>query len=412
MILFLAVINFIFCAFCAYRGYRNSSLTFLFWSGNLFFFGIPNLIDSLAISLDYAHQLENYLYIQDQNFDFNFQITKMREMITFVFLFNVLFYLGEKISGSNFKKINITNAGQFEYLLLFLNFIFLGLFMVNYPGEWFVADFYRQTNFMYQLSVLIICICTSVSFNFALNGKKILALLNLVPTILVSFITSERPYLAPALGILFLWMVSLGKNTLVNLFKIIGVGIFAIFLMRFVRFYANKQDFDLLGIIFSRDSATSVLYYIFQTPDYYAGLTNGKALVFLLSTGIIPSFLFDERNFASVDIPSILAFDKFGWTFGTIHPTLYGWFFVDSGWISLIFALFLGVIIGKLNNLTQRYSSRLYSIFVVAISLFIFVGLRGSLQVAYSKAFYVFVIGCLLMFFYNLLLKTYPKRKV
>ena len=91
---------------------------------------------------------------------------------------------------------------------------------------------------------------------------------------------------------------------------------------------------------------------------------------------------------------------------------MYGWFFVDSGWISLIFALFLGVIIGKLNNLTQRYSSRLYSIFVVAISLFIFVGLRGSLQVAYSKAFYVFVIGCLLMFFYNLLLKTYPKRKV
>ena len=412
MILFLAVINFLFCGFCAYRGYIKSSLTFLFWSGNLFFFGIPNLIDSLGISLNYTYQLENYLYLQDSNFDFNFQLTKMKEMIVFVLLFNIFFYIGEKISGNNFRKINISKAGQFEYFLLFFNYIFLILFIFNYSGEWFVADFYRQTNFTYQLSVLIICICTSASFNFALSGKKTFALLNLFPTIFISFIISERPYLAPALGILFLWMVSLGKNTIANLFKIIGVGFFSIFLMRFVRFYANKQEFDLLGIIFSRDSSTSVLYYIFQAPEYYAGLTDGKAVAFLISTGIIPSFLFDSRNFASVDIPSILAFDKFGWTFGTIHPTLYGWFFVDSGWFSIIFALILGFFIGKLNNLTQNYSSRLYSIFVVAISLFIFVGLRGSLQVAYSKAFYVFVIGCLLMFFYNLLLITYPKRKI
>lgn len=412
MILFLAVINFIFCGFCAYRGYRNSSLTFLFWSGNLFFFGIPNLIDSIAISFDYTYQLESYLYLQDQNFDFAFQATKIKEMILFVLFFNILFYIGERLSGSNFKKTIINNVGQFEYSLLYLNFTFLFLFMFNYSGEWFVADFYRQTNFIYQISVLMVCICTSASFNFALNGKKFLALLNLLPTILISFITSERPYLAPALGILFLWMVSLGKNTLPNLFKIIGVGVFAIFLMRFVRFYANQQDFDLLGIIFSRDSSTSVLYYIFQTPEHYAGLTHGNALVFLLSTGIIPDFLLSSRDFTLVDIPSILAFDRFGWTFGTIHPTLYGWFFVDCGWYAILFALILGFFIGKFNNFTQKYSSRLYSIFVVAISLFIFVGLRGSLQVAYSKAFYIFLIGCFLMLFYNLLLKTYPKRKI
>ena len=138
---------------------------------------------------------------------------------------------------------------------------------------------------------------------------------------------------------------------------------------------------------------------------------GGKASLFLLTTGLYPNFILGERNFSLVDIPSILAFDKFGWNFGTIHPTLYGWLFIDLGFSAIFFTFFLGFIISFMENKMKLMNVKLYSFLVVSLSLFIFVSLRGSLQVAYSKSFYIIVFGGIIILIYNLLVKKFPKRK-
>lgn len=405
MILLLSIFNFILCSFHAYKSYNEGKLTFIFWFGSLFFFGFPNIVDSIAVYFGYGSQLENYLYLQDINYDFNFNQTNMILMTIFVLLVNIAFAFGDKVSIVKQKLIADYKytTGQFEKILAILNYVFLAIFLFNYKGSWFEANFYRETNLIYQFSVIVVCICTSISYNYAMNDKKTLAILNLIPSIFISFVTAERPYIAPAFGIIFLWLANSQKNSTYGLIKLIIAGVVSVFIMRYVRISANEQEFDWLGIVISRDSSTSVLYYIFQSPDYYLALTHGKATLFLLLTGIVPSFILGDRNFALVDIPSILAQDKFSWDFGTIHPTLYGWFYIDLGYYAIAIAFLLGFIINNINRVTERYSSRFYPIYVVAFSIFIFTGLRGSLQVAYSKAFYIFAIGIVFIILYKFL---------
>lgn len=407
MVFFISILNLILNIFGSYSSYRRNSILVLFWIGLAFFISIPLFVDSFMILINKAKEWEVFLFLQDENHDFSFEKTNMILMSLYILLFNIFFLIGERFSNIkvNLKEIKIDKI-QFERFLLLLNYIFFFIFLLNFNGEWFVADFNRDVNFYSQISVIFICICTSATYVLGLTGHKFLAILNLLPAALVSFITSERPYLAPVIGVCFLLLIANKKN----LIKPVIFGFIALFLFRGVRAISNDDKASIISMFFSRDSATSVLYYVFQNPNYYSGLTEAKASIFMLSTGLIPTFIWNERNFSLVDIPAILAQDRFGWAFGTIHPSLHGWVYVDLGWFGLVFALILGFALSKLNEISAQYSLRMYSISIVAISMFIFVGLRGSLQVGYSKAFYIFFIGILIFYFYKILIKAFPRK--
>ena len=408
--LFFAIINLILSLYAFILEFKKNSIVILFWGCSIFFVGLPLLIDTIALKLNKENKLEFYLQLQDFNHVYDFNNTDILYMSSFIFIFNLFFFVGTKSITSSKMEFKIPQSHQFEYMMIVFNYISLIVLLINFKGQWFATNFEKESNIFYQITSLLICLFTSASLTLALSGKKKLALINLFPTIFISFVLSERPYLAPAIGVIFIYFVSKGKkiSNLVNLFLI---GLVSIFLMRFVRYIANgDKDFNLFDILFSRDSATSVLYYIFQNADHYYSLTTGKATIFLISTGLVPSFLLGDRNFSIVDIPSILAFDRFGWTFGTIHPTMYGWLFVDLGLFSLLFAFFLGLILSFLNGLFTKLSLRLFSIYLASITIFIFVGMRGSLQVGYSKSIYILIFGLLFYYFYKFLVIKYPKR--
>lgn len=409
MVLFLSFINFLLCVYLGCKRFISGRLTFMYWLGSLFFVGIPLFFDMLVVQFGYGESLEKYLYLKDVNFNINFNNINLIGLSFFILVCNIFFAIGESFF-LNKKNIEKSKYGQFEILLLFFNYIFLLVFLINYPSQWFVADFYRETNFIYSISSLMVVICTSSSFIFLLNNKKLLAFLGLFPCVFLSFLTAERPYLAPVIGIIFLWMANNKKNNIFNLIRLLIMGFLSITIMRLVRLLANNHDINIFDLLLERDSSTSVLYYIFENYIYYQALTGGKATFFLTTTGFYSDFIFGERNFSLVDIPSILAFEKFGWNFGTIHPTLYGWLFVDLGFFAVIFTFFLGFIISFMENKMKFMSVRLYSFLVVSLSLLIFVALRGSLQVAYSKSFYVIVIGGIMILIYNFLAKKFPKR--
>ncbi|WP_180104994.1 hypothetical protein [Acinetobacter sp. YH12108] len=407
--LFFSIINLILSFYAFLLEYRKNSIVILFWGCSIFFVGLPLLIDVVSLKLDKDNELELYLQLQDINHVYDFNNTDMLYMSSFIFLVNLFLFIGTKLVNNSKKEFKIPNNHQFEYMMVIFNYISLIVLLLNFKGQWFATNFEKESNIFYQISSLLICLFTSASLTLALSGKKKIALVNLFPTIFISFVLSERPYLAPAIGVIFIYFASMGKK-ISNLINLLLIGLVSIFLMRFVRYVANgDKGFNLFDILFSRDSATSVLYYIFQNTEYYYSLTTGKATIFLISTGLVPSFLLGVRDFSIVDIPSMLAFDRFGWTFGTIHPTMYGWLFVDLGWLSLLFAFFLGLILSSLNSLFATLSLRLFSIYLASITIFIFVGMRGSLQVGYSKSIYILIFGLIFYYFYKFLVIKYPR---
>lgn len=410
MFLIISFLNLILSFYFGYKRYIGKSINSLYWFGSLFFIGLPLFLDSMMVFLNKGDVLTNFLYDQDINFYIDFNKLELTYLSLFVLFCNLAFMLGELVIVDK-KSENHANCGQFEYILLILNYLFLFIFLFNYPGKWFVADFYRESNFLYQFSALFVMICSSSALIYLMNRKYILGFFSLFPTLFISFVSAERPYLAPFVGVLFIWMATISNDNKKDIFKILLFGFFAVFIMRFVRYLANGQDFSLLQITLERDSSTSVLYYIFENVNIYESLVNGKATLFLILTGIYPEFLLGSRNFSLVDIPAILAQDKFGWSFGTIHPTLYGWLFIDLGWVSIFFMFMFGLILRYMENFLKKKNFRMYSIFLAAASVFIFVALRGSLQVGYSRFFYILIIGLFLVILYNILAKKYPKRK-
>ena len=323
----------------------------------------------MFLMLGYGDIWQSYLNFKDESYTYNFSKVNMELMGIFIFLFFLSFHVGSIICKRKYIEFKKKESIQFENIFLIFNWVFFIGFIFVYPDEFFVPSFNRETNLFYQICVLMIFITTSSSLNFLMNKRFFLFFLNIFPCIAISFITTERPYLAPIIGIIFSWLIMKGNNDYKKIFKITLVGLVSLFIMRIVRMISRDEEIDYLDLLISRDVSTSVLYYIFERPNYFETYTNGKATIFLILTGIYPEFLLGNRDFSKVDIPSILAYERFSWSFGTIHPTIFGWLFMDLAWFSLLFAFFFGFIVSWLNSKTRKLSLQIYSIFIVAFRI-------------------------------------------
>ena len=79
-----------------------------------------------------------------------------------------------------------------------------------------------------------------------------------------------------------------------------------------------------------------------------------------------------------------------GW--GSLHPTLYGWAYIDLGFYGFILAIYLGIFSGILDQVRYKLPVKYNILFIPFIMRFITVLIRGSVQNAYSNIVYILFI--------------------
>jgi hypothetical protein len=149
------------------------------------------------------------------------------------------------------------------------------------------------------------------------------------------------------------------------------------------------------------------LYYCFDDAGLYRQQgTHFSNFNRLLLTGIVPSSL---TGYAPdvYDVTVFLADKQHGKHWGTLHPTIYGWSFIDMNWIGWILAIFFGFLLSILHFLIEKQII-LYEGVLSATSLLVFVSMRGSVQYAYAIFVYSLIFILLLSFLYKATITKTP----
>jgi hypothetical protein len=145
---------------------------------------------------------------------------------------------------------------------------------------------------------------------------------------------------------------------------------------------------ELMPYPINRDSSLNNLYYVFSSTGMYDDDgTTFTNIIRLISTGFLPSTIFGEHTNDYIDVTKYLADKRFGWKEGTLHPTLFGWIFIDMKWIGVVFAAFLGIVLGIYTRIYRVQTYVRIGLYCLA-SIFIIVSMRGSVQFAYSVLVY------------------------
>lgn len=396
--LLIALINILVGTYGFIGSARKNSVCSLYWASFFFFFGIPYFIDSLAITFDLGRDWSLLLYENDENYVYDFSKTNMSLMGLYVLFFNLSFFIGSKISKNPYLAPKQPAKNSFATVILIAGWLALFYFLKTYNYTWFEANFNRKIDGAQQVCTILVMLSSSAAYlNFKLKNNT-LAVFALIPTIFLATVLSERPYFVPVIGVIFCAFSSNYSRSFRGLLILATAGLLFALSLTFIRKIGSYDNEPTSIFAIIRDSSTNVLYDIFSMSDYYKAITEGAALKFLLLTGLSPASIFGARSFLGADIPSMLALDKFGWTEGTIHPTIYGWAYVDMGFYALVFAGALGFLLSTIENKLVPYSQNIYSIFIASSSTFIFVAFRGSVQVGYAKSLYIMIIGLIIFF--------------
>ena len=138
-----------------------------------------------------------------------------------------------------------------------------------------------------------------------------------------------------------------------------------------------------------RDISIGDAYYSFYIRDVDPKLTTeGSSSLALISVGIVPPFvnrdLFLPEKTATYKIYQLRYGD---FDFGSIHPTLIGYAYFDLGFLGVMLAIFFAAVMRLYYYLMSRFDFS-QAIAPVLLGGFIFVSLRGSVNVAYFNLIY------------------------
>lgn len=240
----------------------------------------------------------------------------------------------------------------------------------------------------------IVDILVTVSPMFILRGlyekKYLLSLFTLIPTVIIGYITLSRALIIAAIFYFLYFFVWKAANVKVNfkiIFKLLVIALsFSILLTVF-------RGSDATTYPLYRDVSYSDLFYSYANQSGLS--TGGNNFIRLLLTGFY--------DYQTEDITKKIAEYKFGSDWGTLHPTVLGWAYVDLKNFFWLLSLFLGILIGLCDRL--RYSLPIKVNFMINAFLFSFisVAIRGSVQYAYSNLFYPIILFFFIYIFKRLM---------
>jgi hypothetical protein len=194
----------------------------------------------------------------------------------------------------------------------------------------------------------------------------------------------------PLIILYYLVIKNYRKNLIGSLFKLAIIGIFFIFIMLVIR-RANNNLYPI-----SRDISVFDLYYGLANKGSL-NTKDGYYIFNVLKIGI--PFLKWSDNFETLE--AVLGNHRYYYGWGTLHPTLFGWTYIDAGWYGLLTISFFGFFIGLTDVVRFKLPKKMAFLFLPFQLSFIAVLVRVSVQYAYGNIFYVFVFFIILLFLFR-----------
>jgi len=392
----ISTLNLVICFFGLKRGFSQKSISILFWLSVIYISSIPLFLDSLACLTGFRSQWEAILNRNEVNYYFELSNHILLKASFFAFIFNLFFISSYEIIINRTHKNNRT--------IPFYNKCYVPKIAINICAisGWLGIALYYLSATQALYSPLLALSCSGLYY--CLNNKRyVMGFICSIPTVLLAFILTERPYIVPIISVtLMYFLTNIVEFKFKEKLKILLLCLTVILLFTSVRL--GRGHLTYLDIIMTtaypiaRDFATNTMYYTFDVAPTLKGYGEFNGFEFLLGTGLLPAAIFGERTFAQADLPHILAERRFSWDFGTIHPSIYGWSFIDMGWFGVFFGGFVGLLTGLCHRWSKGYVLR-EGIVYSTLSIFILVAVRGSIQVGYARMVYGLFLGILFCWF-------------
>lgn len=242
-------------------------------------------------------------------------------------------------------------------------------------GKWYLNKIHSPA--LILLSTILISLSPVAVLKGLCEKKWSLAILCILPTITIGYITDARS-LVISIGFYFLFYL-IWKVEKFHL-RTIAFYIIALFFISYIftswrggygLFYPKAKDLSYTDLFYS---------YYFQNNIS----TKGSNTIRLLLTGFY--------DYNAKDVTVALAHYKFNENWGSLHPTILGWAFLDLGRMFWLLSIIWGAIIAICDIIRYKLPSYINYGFLSFIFSFLSVSIRGSVQFAYASLIYPLIL--------------------
>lgn len=371
-----------------------------FWAGAIYFAIYPMLTDVTLMLGGGLEKFHDTLAQDNPNYWGGVYAAIAFKAAVFIFLYCIVFYYSDAFLRSKIPEK--TRAKYFRFnsmsLVLLLVLSVLPCVLLYFEGADYIYNQKNEVTLSKSAAYLgvLIPLGPVVAYGLLQRKRYFLSFIFFLPISIVAFLGQSRSlfFLVPGAIIFYV----LGNSR-----QVLGVGrlfislVLLLVLSQAVKLIGNENygywttDNKFAFIIANtfRDGSVGDLYYSFHVRETEEKLTTeGRSSLALAMTGIIPPFLgrnmFDAQNTVTYRIYQL----RFGeYDFGSMHPTVFGYFYFDLGFLGILSAFFLAFILRFYVFIMSRYEFS-SSIPPVMIAGFYFVAMRGSLNVAYFRFIY------------------------
>lgn len=396
--LFLAAVNFALLIYVSYLCFKRhiDTAVLYYCIVSLYFINIPLLYDALMVLTHGLGPWETTLMSVNRYWTSgtlqNIEIIA-RDSLVFNISFFFAYYL---ICGSLIKKkkfdyrpLNRHSLSSLSWGTCFLFAIVgMAMFMIYNNitsfkamdvGEWYEGR--SDSRVLALLASLLVPLMSVGVIRMLYSKNYILGFVLLLPVLTIGFFTGARSQIIPVVFYVLFYFFWRNKNfKLKNILLIGGIVFLLIYILTITR-----EEVTALYPIY-KDWAYIDLFYVYDMGSSIS--THGLNTATMLLRDFIPQQV--------EDITSLVADTKFGTGWGTLHPSLLGWAYVDLLDFNWLLAIFFGWIVGLFDRLRHRMPMLIYLLFLSYEFAFLAIAIRGSVKFAYSQLLYPMLLLILL----------------
>lgn len=401
---------------------REGSWQVFFWGGSIYFAILPLMMDAYLIISDDLGRLHDAIVGDSPNYWDGVYAVLIFKAAVFVFLFCFIFYYADAFFKAKFPERSIESGFRYNSLSLGILFVLtvLPCALLYVEGADFIYNQKNEVVLSRSTTYLTILLPLGPVVAYSLFGYKkyLIGSIFLLPLMFVAFVGQSRSlfFFVPGMIIMYFLRNAKAQLGLLRLTLFLAV---LLLLAQAVKMVGNENygywtaDNKLAFIAANtfRDGSVGDLYYSFHVREVNEDLTTaGNSSLALAATGVLPPFLgrdlFDAQNTVTYKIYAL----RFGeYDFGSMHPTIFGYFYFDLGYFGVLAAFVLVLVLRLYGFLMSRYAFSM-CISPVMIAGFYFVAMRGSLNVAYFRLVYggiaIFLILMLVFYVQRILMNS------
>lgn len=355
---------------------------------SLYFINFPLLFDSIMTTIDGVNQWERVQIEFNPLWTYG-TLNKILKISIDSLIFNFCFLLsywlicGRKklISRLSYRSLDTLSLSSLTWGRCFF-IAFIGLFFfLSYNGidslhrmsggEWYEN---RSNSRILALITSLVVPVMSVGVIRALFTKDILrGFIVLIPVIIIGYFTSARSQIISVVFYFLFYFFWANKRIKTKNLIIISVFILvAVFVLTVLR-----EDVNSFYPLY-KDWAYVDLFYVYDVGQSIS--THGLNTLAMIVRDFVPINV--------DDITLLVADTKYGAGWGSLHPSILGWAYVDLLSFHWLLAVFFGVWLAIFDRLRHKMPMIIYLAFLSYEFSFLAIAIRGSVHFAYSQLFY------------------------